>query len=318
MTPLYSLRNLRRRFGDRTVLDIDSLDIEPHRIYSLLGANGAGKSTLMRILAFLDAPSEGDLLFRGRRVEPGQEASFRAGVVWVPQFPVMFAGSLLYNIEYPMALRGVPRAERKKRAMELLDVVGLARLAKAPAHRLSGGESQRASIARAMAAGAEVILFDEPTANVDQRSLGDFVSLARDLRERDGLSLLVTTHNASLAADLCSRHIFLSEGKLVRQYALPGGMTAWPSRLALRDGRLAVFLPREAASLYLADDSGAAALSVEATVRGITQLAAGVSAHLEFASARVVDALLEDENSRNLARTLTLGSVVDVFTAERT
>lgn len=314
MNALYSLRNITRRFGDREVLHIDALDVEPHEIYALLGANGAGKSTLMRILAFLDSPSGGELLFRDEKVPAGQEARFRPGVVWVPQFPVMFTGSLLYNIEYPMALKRVPQRERGRRAMEILENVGLAHLANAPAHKLSGGESQRASIARALAAGAEIILFDEPTANVDQRSLGDFIALVRDIWEWQKLSILITTHNTALAAALCRRQIFLAEGKLVRRHMLPGGNVAWPATLAGGPGEPTAVISRDAAASFATGTP----FPIAAVIRGVEDFAAGVTLRLEPAPGQMADLLLEDEISRALARSFTLGSVIRVdVTADR-
>jgi len=303
---LYSLRSLRRRFGQRTVLDIDSLDIEERTIYGLVGANGAGKSTLMRILSFLDAPTEGDLVFRGEKVPPGQEARFRQGVVWVPQSPVMFTGSLLYNIEYPMALKGIPAPERKRKAMDLLDSVNLAPLARSPAPRLSGGEAQRASIARALAAGAKVIHFDEPTAHVDQRSLEDFIALAGDLWKIQGLSLLIATHNAALAAELCHRQIFLAQGRPVLQHLLPGGGLAWPARLVGSGDSATVIISPEVAEQLDREPPGRAVL------RGLAEIAAGVTLRLECGSGRSLETLIKDPFCRELARTLTLGRTLEV------
>ncbi|MDL2307884.1 ATP-binding cassette domain-containing protein [Desulfovibrio sp. OttesenSCG-928-C06] len=330
---LYSLRNVSKRFGEREVLRIDSLEIEAGDIYALLGSNGAGKSTLMRILAFLDAPSGGELLYKGQKVLPGQLARFRPGVVWVPQFPVMFTGSLLYNVEYPLALQNVPGGKRRKMAMEFLEQVKLAHLAKAPAHRLSGGESQRASIARALAAGAETILFDEPTANVDQRSQGDFISLVRDIRECRSLTIMITTHNPDLAASLCRRQIFLSDGRVVKKHLLPGG-EAWPGSLQTDvDGAL-LLVPQAALNSVLANEReqeetasqlrasctkeapgalpgtapGDSLEGASAIVSGISQAAAGISLRIELAPGRWLDLLLEDENSLAASRALNLGS----------
>ncbi|MDL2267455.1 ABC transporter ATP-binding protein [Desulfovibrio sp. OttesenSCG-928-G15] len=303
MSTLYSLRDVTKKFGEREVLHIDSLDIAPGEIYALLGDNGAGKSTLMRILAFLDAPTDGELAFRGQKTKPGQEAQHRKGVVWVPQFPVMFTGSLLYNIEYPMMVQKLSRAERKKRALDLLERVNLAHLGKAPAHKLSGGEAQRASIARALSAGAQVILFDEPTANVDSRSVGDFIALIRDIWQEHGLSVMITTHNAALAAALCPKQIFLSEGRLVRQRLLPGG-TAWPAKLSRSVASPVVHIVR--------DLSGTVRVSPKGTLVSLADLAGGVHMHLELSPGHTASLLLEDESSCALARTLTLGSTVTV------
>ncbi|SBW08434.1 putative Phosphonate-transporting ATPase [uncultured delta proteobacterium] len=313
MTALYSLRGITRSYGNREVLHIDSLDIQPGDIHALLGANGAGKSTLMRILAFLDSPSSGELYFKGEKVFAGQEARHRPGVVWVPQFPVMFTGSLLYNIEYPMALKKIPPQERKKRAVELLESVTLGHLAKAPAHKLSGGEAQRASIARALAAGVEIILFDEPTANVDQRAQDDFMALVRSLRERRGLSICITTHNAAMAAALCRKQIFLVEGKLVRQHVLPDGSVAWPGKLAKTPEGFHLCVTPDAVASFSPGTPGApgapgAAAPGKGVVRGVADFAAGVTVRLELSPGRMVEFLLEDTASRDMACSLALNS----------
>lgn len=220
MTPsLYRLENIIQRFDRREVLNIPSLSLEARRIYVLQGPNGAGKTTLMRILSFMDAPAEGDIFFAGENVRPEQAARCRARVVWVPQSPVMFTGSLLYNVEYPMRIKGVPARERKEKAMALLRSVNLASLAKAPARKLSGGESQRGSIARALAAGPEVILFDEPTASVDYRSREEIIVLIRSLCLERGLSIVVTTHDAALAEEVGQESITLFDGKLAHNPA---------------------------------------------------------------------------------------------------
>jgi ABC-type multidrug transport system ATPase subunit len=309
--PLYELRHIIRRFGEREVLHIDSLTLESGEIYALLGANGAGKSTLMRLLAFLDSPTSGTLVFRGTRVVPGKEALFRTGIVWVPQFPVMFTGTLLYNIEYPMCLKKIPGAERKKRAMELLGAVGLEHLAKAPAHHLSGGECQRASIARALAAGAEIILFDEPTANVDQRSLGDFMVLARELWEKRGMTVIITTHNASLAASLCRRQIVLIEGRPAMRRVLADGMIARPARLVSSDGQITALLSAEQGEHPLSPEGEA---DRPAPVTGIFSIAAGVALRLETRPGNTLELLIEDQASLPLIRTLTLDSRLAIQT----
>ncbi|MDR2892718.1 MAG: ABC transporter ATP-binding protein [Deltaproteobacteria bacterium] len=312
MAALYSLHNLTRRFGEREVLCIDALEIEPGDTYALLGPNGAGKSTLLRLLAFLDAPSSGDLIYKGRKVTPGQLARFRPGVVLVSQFPAMFTGSLLYNIEYPLALKKIPRPERRKTALELLELVKLEQLVNAPAHRLSGGECQRAGIARALAAGAQTLLFDEPTANADQRSVGDFIRLTRDICKRQNLTVLISTHNPELAATICRRQIFLSGGRLADKRLLPGG-EAWPGQLRRPEaddadtaGANILHLPVQAVEAF--DFSQTNAVSV--LVRGLNSVAAGTRLTVEITTGRTLDILLEDTESIALAGSLTLGSVL--------
>lgn len=225
--PLYSLTNIRRSFGERVVLDIPHLALAKGKIYGLLGPNGAGKTTLMRLLSFMDATTQGEIAFAGVTVTPDMFARYRARVVWVPQTPVLFSGSLLYNVEYPMLLKGAPRHVRRAKAMELLESVRLDHLAASPARRLSGGEAQRASIARALAAGAEVILFDEPTANVDYRSRAEIIALIRSLWKDRALSILVTTHDKPLADELTHEQLSLFAGKIVGkdEADVPAGRT---------------------------------------------------------------------------------------------
>jgi ABC-type multidrug transport system, ATPase component len=221
MAELYSLHQVSKRFGDREVLCIEALTLEPGLIYGLLGPNGAGKTTLMRLLSFIDMPSSGTVRFMGETVLPEQAAQKRAKVVWVPQTPVMFSGTLLYNVEYPMKIKGVPATERRERAMALLETVKLDGLARAPARRLSGGEAQRGSIARALAAGAQVILFDEPTGNVDFQSREDIIELIFSLWQSRGLSVFVTTHDAELADVLCQKRVHMFNGRVVLPENMP-------------------------------------------------------------------------------------------------
>lgn len=320
-TPLYSLRNLRRRFGDREVLNIPALDLDAGRIYGLLGPNGAGKTTLMRLLAFMDTPSEGSVTFRGREIRPDQAARCRARVVWVPQSPVLFTGTLLYNVEYPMRLKGVKRGPRRAKALELLERVRLPHLAESPAHRLSGGESQRASIARAMAAGAEVLLFDEPTASVDYRSRGEIISLIHELWRECGLSIMVTTHDKSMADELCQEQITLFDGVVVSRVpmsgsasGLPSGVSAIPARLRPERGGPALVLGdgQDAESADPLGGFGPDGVSA-ATVLGLSESPAGVTLRLSAAPGQSLDLLVHDPDDLPHARRLTLGQAVSVI-----
>lgn len=215
MTELYRIENLKRVFGRREVLAIDSLDLTPGCVYGLLGPNGSGKSTLMKLLAFLEEPDGGTVFFEGREVARKDMPALRARVVWSPQFPVMFTGTLLYNIEYPMRIRGMEASARRRKALELLEKVGLLNLASAPAHRLSGGEAQRASLARALAAGAEVLLLDEPTANLDRAARESLLLLIEKLWQEQKLSIIIATHDHNLETELCQKLIHLRDGRIL-------------------------------------------------------------------------------------------------------
>jgi ABC-type multidrug transport system ATPase subunit len=214
---LYQLQNVRRVFGRRTVLSIESLRIEPGRVYGLLGPNGSGKSTLMKLLAFLEEADGGQLFFKGQEVSKSNLPALRAQAVWSPQFPVMFSGTVLYNVEYPLRLKKTARAEGRRRACELLEQVDLLHLAEAPAPKLSGGEAQRVSLARALAAGAEVLLLDEPTANLDRAARESLLMLIEKLWQDQKLSIIVATHDHHLETELCQEFIQLRDGRLVNQ-----------------------------------------------------------------------------------------------------
>lgn len=326
MAELYKLNAVVQRFGEREVLNIPALTLESGKIYGLLGPNGAGKTTLMRLLAFMDIPAEGSISFMGKAVQPDQSARYRARVVWVPQSPVMFTGSLLYNIEYPMRLRKVPRQERRKRALELLQSVDLLRLSKAPAHKLSGGEAQRASIARALAAGAEVILFDEPTASVDFRSRGEIIGIIKDLHDSRGLSLIVTTHDADLASELCQEKISLFDGRLSGETAFSGKPVSVttsrtspagcnrepvPAKITLRDGSIQLwFIQPETQSNFEYFPEG-----TELVVSGLMLEPEGTHLRLRSPSDSFVEVHVASEESAKLAQELTLGSKITIIPA---
>lgn len=324
MAELYSVRGLRRCFGDREVLNIPGLALEEGVIYGLLGPNGSGKTTLMRLLAFMDRPDDGEIFFRGARVRPEERAGFRARVVWVPQVPVMSTGTLLYNVQYPMRLKGVRGQQGRERAMALLETVGLAHLAMAPARRLSGGEAQRGSIARALAAGAEVILFDEPTASVDFRSRGEIIRLIHDLWKIRGLSVIVTTHDFELAAEVCQEEITLMDGKVVSRYpvaALVESSGGIPRAVTARQGNLAkegnqLFLALEKDTTVQVSKKAASAAppsaNVPAVVVGMAESATGIVLRLRLAPGNDFVAMLSDKEDMELARTLTLDQTIRV------
>ena len=310
IAPLYSLANIRRCFGGREVLRIPAMTLEKGKIYGLLGPNGAGKTTLMRLLAFMDAPTEGEIAFEGRTVRPERYGQYRARVVWVPQTPVLFSGNLLYNVEYPMRLKGVPGRRRRARAMELLDSVGLASLAQAPARRLSGGEAQRGSIARALAAEAEVILFDEPTGNVDYRSRGEIMRIIHALWQERGLSLFVTTHDKTLADDLVQEEITLFDGKVLSRHSLadtrkglPQTFSVVPARLRLQDGRLCAVMSTDGVACRFSGNEG--------VISGLAKGEKGdVLIRLQGVDGRWLDICVDPENAVP-ARGLSLG--VELF-----
>ena len=215
---LYDLSNLKKIFGKRTVLDLPRLSVEAGRIVGLLGPNGAGKTTLLEIFAFLSGPTSGEVWFQGKKVdlENNRLRDLRRRVVIVQQHPIMFTVTVEKNLEFPLNIRKVPKQRREEVIDELLDLVGMGEFKHARAHNLSGGETQRIAIARALACSPEVILFDEPTASVDVENQIAIERIVREINQEKGISVIFTTHDMNQAARLADEVIFLFEGRLAQ------------------------------------------------------------------------------------------------------
>jgi putative ABC transport system ATP-binding protein len=223
MTPTLSGRGLSKtyRLGKQTVAALRGLDVDifPGEFAALEGPSGSGKSTLLNILGLLDTPDSGTLLLDGEdsRGYPEQQ---RAGVRlrrfgFVFQtfnlVPVLTAAE---NIEYPLALAGVGRDERRGRSRELLAQVGISEKAGVRPDLLSGGQRQRVSIARALANSPEVVFADEPTANLDSHTAAEILDLMNGLNEEKGVAFLFATHDPRVVAR-ARRVLVLRDGEIV-------------------------------------------------------------------------------------------------------
>ena len=209
----YQLQNVTRDYRGRRVLEIDSLEIERGEIFGLVGPSGAGKSTLLRLLSFVEPPSAGRLTFEGVPIPTiGPELTQRRRVTLVFQRPVLLRRSVIENVRYGLELRGV---RDRNRAVEALQRVGLEPMMKARATSLSGGEMQRVALARALVLDPDVLLLDEPTANLDPYNVGLIESIIREQNQERGATVVLVTHNVFQARRLASRAGFLLNGKLV-------------------------------------------------------------------------------------------------------
>ena len=295
---LYQLEHLTRAYGRRTVLAIDRLEIEAGRMYALLGPNGAGKTTLLNLLAFLDEPTAGRLRFRGKAVgsDRAERLALRRQVVLVDQHPIMFSTSVAANIEFGLKIRKIDRAARQRAVQAALETVGLERYREARAHELSGGETQRLALARALALAPTVLLCDEPTASVDTENQAKIVALLRRINGEQGTTIVFTSHDRLQAASLAERTVVLESGRLAtttyeNHYTCTLDDTLSPPRLILH-GQAAISLAAVPAGLQ-PGQTGRVAIDPTRI-----RLRTGDSAHAGECSGRVVLLMAEGAQIR--------------------
>ena len=231
MSDLFAVEGLRHAFDGREVVSIDRLAIAEGGVTVLVGENGSGKTTLLRILNGLLAPAAGRIAFRGLPIAGSGDgaalaagrAAVRARSVMVHQAPLVFRGTVGQNVGYGLRIRGIPKDETARRVAGSLGEVGLAGFASRRATALSGGETQRVCLARALALEPEVLLLDEPTANVDPDSRSVVERVVRD-RARSGVSVVMSTHVMETAYRLCDTLLRLEAGRIVEheENILPG------------------------------------------------------------------------------------------------
>ncbi|MFO7634659.1 MAG: phosphate ABC transporter ATP-binding protein [Caldilinea sp.] len=213
MSVLYSVRDVTVRYGARTVLSVNELDIHCGEVLAVVGPSGAGKSTLLRLLNFLQPPTTGEVCFDNDVFAANRDASLamRRRVTTVFQRPVLLKRSVEANVAYGLRLRGQRNGAADIRAT--LEEVGLAELAHQPARTLSGGEAQRVALARAMVLKPDALLLDEPTANLDPYNVGLIEQIVARLNRDHGTTIVLVTHNVYQARRLAQRVLFLLDGR---------------------------------------------------------------------------------------------------------
>ena len=215
MSEAFRLEDVRVRLGGVPVLEVEALAIPAGEVTLLTGPNGSGKTTLLRVLAGLLGPERGSVVYMGAPVPFGKAGlPHRRRVTLLAQSPFLFQGNVLFNVGYGLRARGIGRREAETVARGALEAAGLAHLGGRGAHALSGGERKRVALARALACGAETLLFDEPAAEVDRESAGrlreSILSLAAT-----GKTLVVSTHQPEWCKGAADGEIRLDHGVVV-------------------------------------------------------------------------------------------------------
>ncbi|MCW5857401.1 MAG: ATP-binding cassette domain-containing protein [Caldilineales bacterium] len=216
--PILAVSDLAQSYGARTVLRIARLELAEGELLALVGPSGAGKSTLLRLLNFLERPSQGQICYRGRPYVPETlPLDIRRRITTVFQRPLLLDASVRGNVAYGLRLRGGGngRGDSHRQEEEALAAVGLQHLARARSRTLSGGEAQRVALARALILRPEILLLDEPTANLDPANVRQIEQMITRISAEMGTTVVLVTHHVWQARRLAHRVGLLYDGELL-------------------------------------------------------------------------------------------------------
>ncbi len=208
------LTDVTKAYGAKVVLDAVNLQIHEGEILALLGPNGSGKTTILKILAFIENPTGGEVTFQGEKVHFKNTEKVRLQSTLVFQKTTVFGTSVYNNIAYGLKLRKVPKETRNREVKKALELVKLEGFEKRNARKLSGGEQQRVAIARALVLKTRLLLLDEPTANLDPKNAGILEEVIDTVNRQNKITIVMATHNMFQARKLPHRIALMDEGKI--------------------------------------------------------------------------------------------------------
>lgn len=241
-TPIIKMENIHKRFGELEVLHGISLEAYSGDVISMIGSSGSGKSTFLRCINLLEMPDQGEVILDGEPIQfhtdnkgkrsassAAQVQKLRSRIAMVfQQFNLWSHLTILQNVtEAPIRVQKLSRAEANDVGMTFLEKVGIADKAEMYPGFMSGGQQQRAAIARALAMRPEAILFDEPTSALDPELVGEVLAVLRRLAE-EGTTMIVVTHEMTFARDVSNKALFLHEGK-IEEEGKPAQLFSSPS-----------------------------------------------------------------------------------------
>ena len=234
---LIQVQDLKKSFGTQVVIDGITTEIDQGEVVAIIGPSGCGKSTFLRSLNLLEEPTSGTILFEGTDITDKSvdinKMRQKIGMVF-QQFNLFPNYTIQNNITLaPVKLGLMTQQEAEKKAKELLERVGLPERANDYPSQLSGGQKQRIAIARALAMNPDVMLFDEPTSALDPEMVGEVLELMRELA-RDGMTMVVVTHEMGFAREVANRVLFIDEGK-IQEENTPEEFFANPKNPRLRE-----------------------------------------------------------------------------------
>jgi len=217
---MLKVKNLKKIYNNKTVLDIDYLGFQESKIYAIVGPNGSGKTTLLNILNLLVKPDKGQIFFRDQEIINNSNAKIleiRRKMTLVDQDPFLFQSTVYSNVAYGLKVRSVSSIIQQNRIKNALDMVGLSGFEDRKVDQLSGGETQRVVIARALVIEPEILFLDEPTTSIDQRNIDIVERIIKKIKEKIKTTVIFSTHNLSQAYRLADEVISLLEGKIIKQ-----------------------------------------------------------------------------------------------------
>ncbi len=218
---MIKIKNLIKSFGNLKVLKGLDVSVRPSEVVVVIGASGSGKSTLLRCINFLETPDSGTIAIKGQIIDKSNEKminNMRSEVGMVFQHFNLFPHkTVLENvIEGPTQVKGMPKNQAEEIGRELLSKVGLQEKERVYPSKLSGGQKQRVAIARALAMEPAVMLFDEPTSALDPELVGEVLAVMKELA-REGMTMMVVTHEMGFAREVADRVIFMDNGQILEE-----------------------------------------------------------------------------------------------------
>lgn len=219
MNCILTLEQLKKSYHGKTVLNVDHAEIEEGKITAVIGPSGAGKTTLLSIVNGLEKPDEGKVVFKGEEFSANRNYSAAAvkQMAMVFQKPVMFKTTVYNNIAYGLKARNINKSIISKRIEEAASWMGLSDLLQQKAITLSGGEAGRVSVARAMILRPELLLMDEPTANLDPANVSIIEEMVLKANKEYGATVIIVTHNMFQAKRLADNTIFMLNGQVIEE-----------------------------------------------------------------------------------------------------
>ena len=202
-----------RAYDGRAVIKQFNLKVRKGQVLAVIGPNGVGKTTLLRMMALLDKPTDGEIYYKGEKVDDSNAKAIRGKVTMVFQRSVNFNKTVYKNVAYGLQLKKMSENEIRRRVMQALDLVGMKKFVDRRSKKLSGGEQQRVAIARALVLEPELLLLDEPTANLDPKNTLGIERIISEIKKR--ATVVIATNNPFQASRLSDRVACLLNGRLI-------------------------------------------------------------------------------------------------------